>query len=95
MADDGTLLNNHARLNPLYMVAFDQSPYQGFAFGLADRAAPRAALRNINQPYAALVYKPFPLPGGAPARSAARTRRSQLLQPGRADPMSRRPGPPG
>ncbi|MET9552259.1 twin-arginine translocation signal domain-containing protein [Streptomyces sp. NPDC006645] len=63
IADDGTL-ENHARLHPLYMVAFDQSLYQGFVFGLANRAAPRAALHNIKQTYAALVDKQFPLPGG-------------------------------
>ncbi|MER8073460.1 hypothetical protein ABTZ59_35025 [Streptomyces sp. NPDC094034] len=63
IADDGTL-ENHARLHPLYMVAFDQSLYQGFVFGLANRAAPRAALHNIKRTYAALVDKPFPLPGG-------------------------------
>lgn len=63
IADDGTL-QNHARLHPLYMVAFDQSLYQGFVFGLANRPAPRAALHNINRVYAALVDKPFPLPGG-------------------------------
>ncbi|MFD4699057.1 twin-arginine translocation signal domain-containing protein [Streptomyces niveus] len=63
IADDGTL-ENHARLHPLYMVAFDQSLYQGFVFGLANRAAPRAALHNIKQTYAALVDKEFPLPGG-------------------------------
>ncbi|MFE4055274.1 hypothetical protein ACFXP3_03025 [Streptomyces sp. NPDC059096] len=63
IADDGTL-ENHARLHPLYMVAFDQSLYQGFVFGLANRAAPRAALHNIDRTYAALVDKPFPLPGG-------------------------------
>ncbi|WP_329379984.1 hypothetical protein [Streptomyces sp. NBC_01716] len=63
IADDGTL-HNHARLHPLYMVAFDQSLYQGFVFGLANRAAPKAALHNITHTYAALVDKPFPLPGG-------------------------------
>ncbi|MEU0525295.1 hypothetical protein [Streptomyces niveus] len=63
IADDGTL-QNHARLHPLYMVAFDQSLYQGFVFALANRPAPRAALHNINRTYAALVDKPFPLPGG-------------------------------
>lgn len=46
------------------MVAFDQSLYQGFVFGLANRPAPRAALHNINRTYGALVDKPFPLPGG-------------------------------
>lgn len=63
IADDGTL-ENHARLHPLYMVAFDQSLYQGFVFGLAGRAAPRAALHNINRTYGALVDLPFPLPEG-------------------------------
>ncbi|MFE7332883.1 twin-arginine translocation signal domain-containing protein [Streptomyces sp. NPDC057565] len=63
IADDGTL-QNHARLHPLYMVAFDQSLYQGFVFGLANQAAPRAALHNIDRTYAALVDKPFPLPDG-------------------------------
>ncbi|MFF2847485.1 hypothetical protein ACFVT5_14280 [Streptomyces sp. NPDC058001] len=63
IADDGTL-ENHARLHPLYMVSFDQSLYQGFVFGLANRAAPKAALHNIKRTYAALVDKPFPLPGG-------------------------------
>ncbi|APU23648.1 hypothetical protein [Actinoalloteichus sp. GBA129-24] len=63
IADDGTL-QNHDRLHPLYMVSFDQSLYQGFVFGLADRAAPRAALHNITRTYAALVEKPFPLPDG-------------------------------
>ncbi|MEB8342102.1 twin-arginine translocation signal domain-containing protein [Streptomyces endophyticus] len=63
IADDGTL-QNHARLHPLYMVAFDQSLYQGFVFGLANRAAPRAALHNIDRTYAALVEKPFALPDG-------------------------------
>ncbi|MFD7970182.1 twin-arginine translocation signal domain-containing protein [Streptomyces clavifer] len=63
IADDGTL-QNHARLHPLYMVAFDQSLYQGFVFGLTNRAAPRAALHNINRTYAALVDKTFPLPDG-------------------------------
>ncbi|MFC8829836.1 hypothetical protein ACFT9I_31405 [Streptomyces sp. NPDC057137] len=63
IADDGTL-ENHARLHPLYMVAFDQSLYQGFVFGLAGRAAPKAALHNIKLTYGALVDKPFPLPGG-------------------------------
>lgn len=63
IADDGTL-ENHARLHPLYMVAFDQSLYQGFVFGLANRTAPRAALHNIKQTYAALVDLEFPLPGG-------------------------------
>ncbi|MEH0400773.1 hypothetical protein ACFY7V_34780 [[Kitasatospora] papulosa] len=63
IANDGTL-QNHARLHPLYMVAFDQSLYQGFVFGLANQAAPRAALHNINRTYAALVSKPFPLPDG-------------------------------
>ncbi|AOS63721.1 hypothetical protein [Actinoalloteichus hymeniacidonis] len=61
--DDGTL-QNHARLHPLYMVSFDQSLYQGFVFGLARRAAPRAALHNINRTYSALVDKQFPLPDG-------------------------------
>ncbi|WP_405793785.1 twin-arginine translocation signal domain-containing protein [Streptomyces sp. NBC_01506] len=63
IADDGTL-QNHARLHPLYMVAFDQSLYQGFVFGLANRPAPRAALHNINLTYSALVDIPFPLPEG-------------------------------
>ncbi|MEV5809776.1 twin-arginine translocation signal domain-containing protein [Streptomyces parvulus] len=63
IADDGTL-QNHNRLHPLYMVAFDQSLYQGFVFGLANRAAPRAALHNIRQTYTALVCKQFPLPDG-------------------------------
>ncbi|MFE5098205.1 hypothetical protein ACFRCI_50440 [Streptomyces sp. NPDC056638] len=63
IADDGTL-QNHGLLHPLYMVAFDQSLYQGFVFGLANQAAPRAALHNINRTYAALVDKPFPLPDG-------------------------------
>lgn len=63
IADDGTL-ENHARLHPLYMVAFDQSLYQGFVFGLAERAAPKAALHNIRQTYGALVDKQFPLPDG-------------------------------
>ncbi|RKN47579.1 hypothetical protein D7223_12455 [Micromonospora endolithica] len=63
IADDGTL-QNHSRLHPLYMVSFDQSLYQGFVYGLANRAAPRAALHNITRTYRALVNKPFPLPSG-------------------------------
>lgn len=63
IADDGTL-HNHHRLHPLYMVAFDQSLYQGFVFGLANRAAPKAALHNIGRTYSALVQKQFPLPDG-------------------------------
>ena len=63
IADDGTL-QNHARLHPLYMVSFDQSLYQGFVYGLADRPAPRAALHNITRIYRALVDNRFPLPGG-------------------------------
>ena len=63
IADDGTL-QNHNRLHPLYMVAFDQSLYQGFVYALANRAAPRAALHNIRYVYGALVTKQFALPGG-------------------------------
>ncbi len=63
IADDGTLDNHHI-LHPLYMVAFDQSLYEGFVYGLAGRSAPRAALHNITRVYSALVDKPFPVPGG-------------------------------
>ncbi|MEU2433857.1 twin-arginine translocation signal domain-containing protein [Streptomyces sp. NPDC007861] len=62
--DDGTL-NNHSRLHPLYMVAFDQSLYQGFTFGLAGQHAPRAALHNIDRIYAALVANKFPTADGS------------------------------
>ncbi|MEV1047766.1 hypothetical protein [Streptomyces sp. NPDC049916] len=72
IADDGTL-DNHNILHPLYMVAFDQSLYQGFVFGLADLPAPRAALHNITRVYSALVDKEFPAPDG--------TRRT-IYQPG-------------
>ncbi|MFD4025040.1 hypothetical protein ACFWRV_16195 [Streptomyces sp. NPDC058576] len=64
IADDGTLDNHHI-LHPLYMVAFDQSLYEGFVYGLADRRAPRAALHNITRVYSALVDKPFPAPDGS------------------------------
>ncbi|MFC9175717.1 MULTISPECIES: hypothetical protein [unclassified Streptomyces] len=63
IADDGTL-DNHNILHPLYMVAFDQSLYEGFVYGLADRSAPRAALHNITRVYSALVDKPFTAPDG-------------------------------
>ncbi|MFB6960777.1 hypothetical protein ACFCYB_28125 [Streptomyces sp. NPDC056309] len=58
IADDGTL-ENHFLLHPIYMVAFDQNLYQGYAFGLAGQAAPAAALRNIDRVYHALVEKEF------------------------------------
>lgn len=63
IADDGTLDNHHI-LHPLYMVAFDQSLYEGFVYGLAGRSAPRAALHNINRVYSALVDLPFTAPDG-------------------------------
>ncbi|GAA3850554.1 twin-arginine translocation signal domain-containing protein [Streptomyces sedi] len=63
IADDGTL-DNHDRLHPLYMVSFDQSLYQGFVYGLADRGAPLAALHNIPRVYSALVDLPFPTEDG-------------------------------
>jgi hypothetical protein len=63
IADDGTLDNHHI-LHPLYMVAFDQSLYEGFVYGLAGRTAPRAALHNITRVYSALVEKPFTAPDG-------------------------------
>ncbi|GAA2685565.1 hypothetical protein GCM10010400_57170 [Streptomyces aculeolatus] len=63
IADDGTLDNHHI-LHPLYMVAFDQSLYEGFVYGLAGRPAPRAALHNINRVYSALVDLPFTAPDG-------------------------------
>ncbi|AZM49837.1 hypothetical protein DMB38_32265 [Streptomyces sp. WAC 06738] len=63
IADDGTLDNHHI-LHPLYMVAFDQSLYEGFVYGLAGRTAPRAALHNITRVYSALVDLPFPAPDG-------------------------------
>ncbi|MFD3946589.1 hypothetical protein [Streptomyces sp. NPDC058579] len=56
--DDGTL-ENHGFLHPLYMVALDQSIYQGAIWALAGTCAPRAGLHNISRIYSALVDKDF------------------------------------
>lgn len=74
IADDGTL-QNHARLHPLYMVAFDQSLYQGFVFALANRPrrGPRCTTSTARTP--PWWTNPSHCPAAARPRSTARTRR--------------------
>ncbi|WP_156819742.1 hypothetical protein [Pseudonocardia sp. HH130630-07] len=75
--DDDGVVRNHQLIHPIYMVAFDQSLYQGAISALGGKCAPKAAQHNIPLVYQALVDRKF----DDPASGAQKT----IYTPGAPD----------